>query len=206
MVPVSAFFMVFSKTIIASLFAGGKFDAYSVAMTSRILTFYSIGLCAYGAVKILQSCFFALKDTMTPTKVSAVALVVNIICNTLLMFPMQAAGLALATSLSGFSSFIMLYVLLKRRLHFDPRPLLVSFLRIVLASSAMAGTCFYVHRYILLEFLSGPGWKGIVSCGILFCIAAISYIFYCFIFRVPELYEMKEWYARRRRPPVKNGI
>ncbi len=108
MIPASFGFMVLSKLIIATLFGGGKFNAYSVEITSDALFFYSIGLFAYGATRILQCGFFALKDTVTPTFVSALALGINIFLNGMLMYPMKLKGLALATSISGIVSFFIL--------------------------------------------------------------------------------------------------
>ncbi|MDD4954230.1 MAG: murein biosynthesis integral membrane protein MurJ, partial [Candidatus Omnitrophica bacterium] len=81
MLPASAAFMVLSRPLVSGLFGGGKFDAYSQDLTASALFFYSIGLCAYGATKVLQCCFFALKDTKTPMKISFIALVSNIILN-----------------------------------------------------------------------------------------------------------------------------
>ena len=106
MLPTSALFMVLAGPLVLTLFGGGKFDLNSARLTSNALFFYSIGLTAYGGTKILQSCFFALKDTITPVKIAGLALLMNIILNTLLMFPLKIGGLALATSISGIVSFL----------------------------------------------------------------------------------------------------
>ncbi|MFA4984841.1 MAG: murein biosynthesis integral membrane protein MurJ, partial [Candidatus Omnitrophota bacterium] len=124
MLPASMGFIVLAHPIINGLFGGGRFDAYSADMTARALLFYSIGLTAYGATKILQSCFFALKDTVTPTKIATLALFVNIALNAILMFPMKLAGLALATSLSGINTtLILFYLLIKKIGSFDAKEL-----------------------------------------------------------------------------------
>ncbi|MEW5894859.1 MAG: murein biosynthesis integral membrane protein MurJ, partial [Candidatus Omnitrophota bacterium] len=53
MAPFSVIMMVLSEPIIRILFQRGEFDAYSTAITSSALLFYSIGLFAFGGIKIL---------------------------------------------------------------------------------------------------------------------------------------------------------
>ncbi len=145
MIPASFGFMVLSRPIIAGLFGGGKFNAYSVEITSGALFFYSIGLFAYGATRILQCGFFALKDTFTPTIVSAVSLVINIILNTLFMFPMKINGLALATSVSGIINFLILFYLIDKKIKgMDKRSIAVFIAKVILASLGMALVCWGV--------------------------------------------------------------
>jgi putative peptidoglycan lipid II flippase len=194
MVPASIGFMVLAYPIISTLFQGGRFDAYSTNATSSVLVFYSIGLCAYGATKILQSCFFALKDTLTPTKVAGIALLVNIVLNIIFMFPLKLAGLALATSLSGINTFFMLFYILRKKLApFDAQPILVSFTRILLASLCMGLVCYFatysekltaLNKYINLAFL--------LSLGV------VTYVAFCVLLRVPEMKELREWLCRRK--------
>ncbi len=180
MLPASVIFMVLAQPLVTTFFSGGKFDLRAGYLTSQALFFYSIGLTAYGATKILQSCFFALKDTIIPTKIAGLSLILNIVFNAVLMFPLKISGLALATSLSGIISFICLFFLLVRRLDgFSERKIVFSLLRILAASFCMAAVCFVVNQALNL------GWA--LFCGLL------SYIIFCFLFRVPELRELWHW-------------
>ena len=65
--------------------------------------------------------FFSLKDTVTPTKIAAVSLVLNIIFNVALIFPLKIAGIALATSLSGIITFFILFSLLEKKIGYFGR-------------------------------------------------------------------------------------
>lgn len=193
MLPTTVLFMVLAGPLVITLFGGGKFDFNSAQLTSNALFFYSIGLTAYGGTKILQSCFFALKDTITPTKIAGLALLMNIILNALLMFPLKIGGLALATSISGIISFFFLFFILSRRLGgFGAHKILKSFLRILAAALCMAGVCFLVNQ--ALDFV----WA-------LFC-AALAYIFFCFVFGVVELVELTHWLFRKNlKTPLWNN-
>lgn len=191
--------MALSRPLVLSLFGGGKFDAYSVDMTARVLFFYSIGLCAYGATKIIQSCFFALKDTVTPAKISFLALILNIVLNALLMFPMKLAGLALATSISGIIAFLILFYIITHKLVlFNARSVIFPFMRIAAASVCMGIACYFSSRYI---FIPGHGVSGkfFSLVGIL-CVAAAAYIFFCLVFRVKEMQDAWAWLRRRKNP------
>ena len=183
MLPATAIFMVLPGPLVFTLFGGGRFDFNSGSLTSSALFFYSIGLCAYGGTKILQSCFFALKDTATPTKIAGVSLLMNIILNAILMFPLKINGLALATSISGITTFFFLFFILSKRLGgFGGQKIFKSFLRICAASFCMALVSFLVNR--ALNF----GWA-------LFC-AALSYIVFCFLFGVAEITQLTQWLLR----------
>ena len=197
MLPASVGLIVLPQFIIQSLFGGGRFDSYSIQATSRVLLFYSIGLCAYGTTRIAQACFFALKDTVTPTKVSALALALNIILNALLMFPLKISGLALATSVSGILSCLVLLRALHRRLQpFTARPIAASFLKIVCASCGMGFICYVASMYWLIP--KSSLFFRAVNLGIVVSAAAVAYVAFCFLFRVNELGELWRW-AREKR-------
>jgi len=197
MLPASVAFMVLSGPIIWTLFGGGRFDLNSAGLTANALFFYSIGLFAYGATKIIQQCFFALKDTVTPTKISFLALIINIILNSILMFPMKIGGLALATSISGINSFLILFVILRKRLGgLNTKEIFVSFMRILSASICMGIVCYFVFQQ------SVPILNKYVNLTLAIIAGLLSYIAFCFIFRVREMRELWRWLAERRTRQV----
>jgi putative peptidoglycan lipid II flippase len=191
MLPSSAAFMVMDKLMVTALFSGGRFDNYSAVLTAQALFFYSIGLSAYGGTKILQSCFFSLKDTVTPTKMAALALILNIILCAILMFPLKIAGIALATSISGIVTFIMLFINLRRKIgDFGNQEILKSFSRILLASLCMGGVCYLTSGFFNNRFLNlGSG----ILCGF------VSYIVFCFIFGVNEMRQLWDWVVLKKK-------
>jgi len=180
MLPATVIFMVLAQPLVFALFGGGRFDLTSGLLTADALFFYSIGLCAYAGTKILQSCFFALKDTVTPTKIAFLSLLMNIVLNAVLMFPLKIGGLALATSISGITTFFFLFFILKTKLGgLGERKIFTAFLRMLAAAICMAAVCFLVN--LALNFV----WA-------LFC-GAIAYIIFCFLFGVTELRELLGW-------------
>jgi len=192
LLPASAAFMVLAGPIISGLFGAGKFDAYSIRQTASALFFYSFGLFAYGGTRILQSCFFALKDTMTPTKVAGLALLLNIVLNAVLIFPLEIGGIALATSISGIIGFLLLFNILKNRLgDFETSRVIGSFLKILSASIAMAATCYILSRQ---RFIANRCLNLILITGT----GLVSYAAFCLIFRVHEMKELWGWVSKKK--------
>lgn len=191
-IPASFAFMVLSEPIILTIFGGGKFDTYSASVTRGVLFFYSIGLFAYASTKILQSCFFALKDTLTPTKISTLTLILNIILNSLLIFPLKLSGIALATSISAIISCLILFFILKKRISpFDAKAIYSSFLRILAASVCMGIVCYFISEQII--FLQDRSLDKFINLSFTVFFGLLSYAGFCFLFRVREMQELWRW-------------
>jgi putative peptidoglycan lipid II flippase len=196
MVPAAIGFMVLSRPIVSVLFEGGRFDSYSARTTAQVLFFYSIGLCAYGGIKIVSSCFFALKDTVTPAKVSLISLILNIILNVILMFPLKLSGLALATSITGIITFFVLFFRLRKKLVFFPLgPIAVSFRRVLIAGIGMGLACYFAAQVKI----SLPGHAFEKAVNLLFPISAavVSYVILCLFLRVEQFGELYKWWKER---------
>ena len=192
MVPASLGFMTLSKQIISGLFEGGMFNPYSTYITSEALFFYSIGLFAYGSSRILQCGFFALKDTVTPTKVAAISLVLNILLNLIFMFPMKLAGLALATSLSGIGGFIMLFFILNKKVSgLNIEGLFHFSVRVVAAGIGMAAVCYMASKLYLFPQDLAAG--RIANLFVSIAYGAISYIIFGLFLRIKQAKTVFSW-------------
>ena len=146
LIPSSIGLFVLSEPIIRLLFERGKFDALSTQMTSFAMAFYCIGLFAYSGARVITSCFYALKDTVTPIKITFLCLIINTIFNFLLMRVLQAGGLALATSISSIANFFILIFLLRRKIgNLGLVSLIVNSLKTFLISLLMGVFCLWAY-------------------------------------------------------------
>lgn len=185
MLPASLGLIVLSEPITRILFERGMFDRYSTLITARALSFYSIGLFSYSGIKLLVSCFYSLKDTLTPVKVASVSLILNIALNLIFMFPLKIGGLALATSFSGIFNFFALFFILKKKIGpIGGRKILYSFLKVLMASIVMA-----VVIYVAV-FKAGLNVFLVIFLGML------SYAVAAMIFDVKEAKELLKWTLR----------
>ena len=95
--------------IINLLFQRGIFDYTATEKTAKALLFYSIGLWAIAGSRTIVQAFYSLQDTRTPLKIGLICLGANVIFNAMFIFPLQHAGLALATSLSSILNLTLLF-------------------------------------------------------------------------------------------------
>ena len=71
-IPAMAGLIVLREPIIAMLFQRGAFDLHSTRLTASALLYYSMGLWAFSAVRVVLNLFYALKDTRTPVRICGV--------------------------------------------------------------------------------------------------------------------------------------
>lgn len=191
--PASIGLMVLSRPIIKVIFERGEFTSYATDVTSSVVFFYAIGLIAYGGVRILVSAFHAMQDTATPVKIAFLAVLANIVLNIILMVPLKAGGLALATSISGFINFILLFIMLKDRTgRLKEKEMLDSFLKILIASLIMGG-CVYVLKTAISW---DGGMKDAVSLILIVSLSIVIYLVASMILKVREIKVLLSWIRR----------
>lgn len=151
MLPASAGLMILGNDIVRILFERGAFTPYSTAITFSALFYYSIGLFAYAGIKILVSTYYSMGDTLTPVKTASVCLLINLVLNLALMWPLKIGGLALATSVAAVSNLAILYVIFCRRVG-DPGTggILASFLKMLLAACVMGTVTLLILSWLPL--------------------------------------------------------
>ncbi|HBG15751.1 MAG TPA: murein biosynthesis integral membrane protein MurJ [Firmicutes bacterium] len=115
----SAFGFISMRTeIIRLLYERGEFTSFQTEMTAYALLFYSLGLFAHGAIQILPRGFYALKDTITPVKVTIVTVILSILLNFFFLkyTNLQHGGLALSFSLMGVANMLLSLFLLRKKI------------------------------------------------------------------------------------------
>lgn len=113
--PAAVCLATLSEPITATLFHYGKFDVHSVAMTSKALIAYGVGLIGLVLVKILAPGFYARQDIRTPVKIAIGVLIATQLMNLLFVPWIAHAGLALSIGLGACANAGFLYWGLRRR-------------------------------------------------------------------------------------------
>ena len=101
--------IVFDDLIVWLLFERGAFTSEDTLNTSLVLTMYLIGLIPFGIAKIFSLWLYAHEKQVVAAKISAKSLGWNIVFSLILIEPMGAAGLALASTISGY--FLLYYTI-----------------------------------------------------------------------------------------------
>ncbi len=103
------------EPIVRLLFGYGSFDAESVRLTVRAISFHALGIYFISASRTLSQVFYANKDLRTPTWTALASMIANIVLCLLLSVPLSNGGIALANSASAAVSTILLLWFLKSR-------------------------------------------------------------------------------------------
>ncbi len=136
--PAAAGLVVAAEPIIRVLFEHGQFGAADTAATAAALAGFALGLPAYVLIKVLTPGFHARSDTRTPVRVALASMLVNLVANLALVWPLGHVGIAVGTAIAAWMNAFTLWWLLRRRGQFAldqrARRLLP---RLVLATTAM---------------------------------------------------------------------
>ncbi len=113
-VPAAVALIVLAEPLLFTLFQYGAMTVHDVDMAAMSLRAYAVGLIAFMLIKVLAPGYYARQDTKTPVKIGIKAMVANMVFNLSLVFWLEHAGLALATSLSAFLNAGLLWYGLKK--------------------------------------------------------------------------------------------
>ena len=134
--------------ILMTLFQYQAFTPEDAIKASYSLMAYAVGLLAFIGVKVLVPGYTARQDMKTPVRIGVIAMVSNMVMSVALVFPLQHAGLALATSLAAFINAGLLLRGLLREGIYTPAPGLAGFtVKILLANVLAACVYFFQADY-----------------------------------------------------------
>ena len=160
MLPMGALLMVLAEPLIRTVYGHGAFDSRAVELVGALLVAYGLGMPAYLARDVLVRAFYALEDAVTPFRLSAVSIGLNVVLDwgltggptpagLLLPFNLGAAGLVLSTMGVNMIAALALMIRLKRHgLSLPWRPLLRDGLALLLATGAGAGVAMATSRLV----------------------------------------------------------
>jgi len=114
-IPVTVGGVLLAEPLTRLVYEYGHFHSADTLRTSYAVRAYLVGLPFYGGAHLLNRCFYATHDTMTPAMVSLGALGLNIIADLVLMQFFSHWGIALATTVVLLATTVALYVLFQRR-------------------------------------------------------------------------------------------
>ena len=182
-VPLSVLFMFLSQGIIEVIFLRGKFDAYSLSITSSVLFFYTFGLFFFCGIKLLVNSFYSLKDTVIPAKTATISLVVNIVLSAILMFPLKISGVALGSSLAAMLNFFLLYYHFKKKIgEIDWEDTKSQFFKILFLSliigmfSRFLWSSMFINRYFKMLIVLVSSLFLFISIGYFMGLKQIRYL------------------------------
>jgi putative peptidoglycan lipid II flippase len=200
-IPAAIGLILLRVPITQVLFQHGQFGARSTALTSHALLFYSLGLPAFAAIKLITPMYYSTHDTMTPTKVGIYTLALHVALNVVLLFAfgryLWNASPALASSIAAYFNFAALFVIFRGRYgRLGARAILASMGKMAICAVAMATVCFAALRYSNFAAVEHFGARA----GLLFGMIAVSTSIYFLLAKVLRCEELPELFLLLRRP------
>jgi len=203
-VPAAVGLILLRRPIVQVLFQHGQFAADSTSLTAHALLFYSLGLPAFAAIKLITPMYYSAQDTLTPARVGAYALGMNIGLNAVFLIfffrTLSNGGPALASSLAAYFNFAALFLLFRKRYgRMGARAISGSLGKIGVCAAAMAAVSYAALRFshwTVAQHL-------VVQAGILAAIVLVSaaaYFGLAWLLRCEELSEF--FLLLRRAEPV----
>lgn len=195
--PAAVALVVAATPIVIGVFQHGAFTADDSIGTASALAAFSLGVPAYVLIKVLTPGFYARSDTRTPVRLAVAAMLVNLVGNLVLIWPLAHVGVALATALSAWINVFLLYGVLHRRgqLSLDAR-LKRKIWRITAAAVVMA-IGLWLGTGVASPLLTGGLWMRIGVLGVLCCAGAAIYGLATLAFGAYRLSDLRVLLRRR---------
>jgi putative peptidoglycan lipid II flippase len=183
--------------IIRGVLQHGAFTAADTLGTAAVLAAFAPGVPAYVFIKVLTPGFYARQDTKTPVRVALIAMLVNLIGNLILIWPLGPVGIALSTAISAWVNVVLLYWILHRHDHLrmDAR-FRAKAIRITAAGVAM-GLGLWGLGDLFDPYMAGGFWTRIAALALMCGGGALVYALASFLFGAYRVSELK---AQLRRP------
>ncbi|SFK23048.1 murein biosynthesis integral membrane protein MurJ [Rhodanobacter glycinis] len=181
-VPAMFALLLLAEPLVSTFFQNGQYTVFDTHMTTLSTMALSCGVPAYALVKVVLPAFYSRQDTRTPVRAALVSLVTNMLFNGLLvalLFELWATpaqkqlgwlqgiaqvpglhvGLAMASVLSNYLQFALLWRWLKRAGVYDHQPGWARhWLRLAVSCAAMivvllAGRWLWPHWTVVPVFV-----------------------------------------------------
>lgn len=189
-IPAAVGLAVLGVPVIRLLFQSGEFTAANTEMTAVALRFYSLGLFAQASSQILMQVFFALQDTKTLVRVSAISILANTGLAFILLWttPLQHGALALAWSITVIINMTVYMRALKKRIgELQVGPIMKS-IALSASASAIMGAIVYavacgLEKLVDIQSLAGQT----IQVGVAVGVGAVTYGLITYMLRMEEV-------------------
>jgi putative peptidoglycan lipid II flippase len=193
-IPATVGLVILREPIVQVLFQHGLFVAESTRLTARALLYYSLGLPAFAAVKLIVPAFYSTQDTRTPVRVAVLALLANILLNVIFLFyffpKLKNGGPALASALAGYFTVFTLFVVFRLRFgRLGTRDVAASLAKIAVCAGVMGVVCWGALKYSRFDSI-GHFFPRLVVFVALIGGATLTYLAVAWLLRCAEISEV----------------
>jgi putative peptidoglycan lipid II flippase len=198
--PAAAGLAVFGVPIIGLLYEHGRFARDDTLAAAHALSAYAIGLAGYAGIKVVAPAFYALDDARTPMRVALLSIATNLGLNWLFVrvLGFGHVGLAMSTSMVALGNFVILLVVLRRRIGPLGAGMAATVLRIAAATALMIGVALILDHVVAGALPLRPILGHAVRVAVDVPVAMAAFAAACRACGVP----LPSWRKMRRRAPL----
>ncbi len=172
-VPASAGLVLVADDLAVALFRRGAFDAADARQTAGVLSMYGLSVWATCGLMVVHRAFYAVEDQWTPLRAGMSCVVVNVLLNLALVWPLGGRGLALATTLATVLQFALVAMWAGRRFGaIADAPTVWLLIRVLAAVASMALVCVLMGWWVAPNASSG---RAALRLSLVVPVAAIVY-------------------------------
>ncbi len=198
--PISVLILVNRLPIVRLAFGTKQFPWAATLLTARTLAFLTPAIVCQAAIQILIRSFYALHDTKTPLKISAISLFINIATSYFFVHftTLGIVGLAISASIGNLIQCIGLFWLFVLRVDGSGwKEMLFSFNRIFV-SSILCGLVSWLTVQCLDMFIldTSKSINVLLVFGISTITGTISFLIFTWLFHSPEFIHIKSYFSR----------
>jgi len=198
--PASVGLIALSHPVVRAMYQQGAVTTVQIELVSVILVYYCIGVVGYGAQQILNRGFYAVQDTKSPVLINVFVLLFNIIISIILVGPFTYRGLAMAYSLSGLLSMLVLGVALRFKIgQYGGKALVKSALQSIIASAVMGVAVYFVANGLEQVLDLSSKLMQVLQVGIGITAGVVVYAAMAIVMRMEEAQQVLRIVKRKLR-------
>ena len=197
-IPATILILLLRAQIVRVILGSGQFDWNATINTADALACFALGLVAQSLIPVLSRAFFAFSNTKTPFVIGVISELISIIAALLLMKPLGAAGLALASSIGVTVNLILLWINLRAETKTLGEKEIFPMVLQVTAASFVMGLIVQLLKYPLAKIFNQQFFWGIFGQGVFAGgVGLLFYFIVCYFLQVPEFMQLKSSFEKR---------
>jgi putative peptidoglycan lipid II flippase len=195
-IPATVVLIILRAQIVRVILGSGNFGWEDTIMTIDTVGYFALSLFAQATIPLLARAFYARHDSKTPFYVGLFSAVANVALSVYLAPSLGVAGLALAFSAGMILNFLLLFIILHRRLRsLDEKRIIVSIAKCSAAAIGMAVT-IQAMKLLIWPYVDMTRFWGILLQGSLAGLfGLLVYFAVCSLLKSEEFNEL--WSATK---------
>ena len=192
--------VILAEPMVRLLFERGKFDAESTLRASSALWWLGLALVPYSVNSILSRAFFALGDTRTPMRLSAICLLINLVAVIAVVKTYRQEGLAMANCATAvLNTFLLVYSLRRKIGHIGLRRMIAMIIQVTCALAVSLTIGWFLHGWWMHRFGNETLLLRTGEVFVPLGLTAVSYLFFALSMKMSVAREFLSLAMKRLR-------